>query len=387
MASISINHVSKSFGRKSVLRDVNLRIENEEFVVLLGPSGCGKTTLLNIIAGLETPSQGSILMQDRVVDDLGPGERDIGFVFQNYALYPNKSVFDNLAFALKFRPTHAPEFAELLAADPALSKQQLIARRVQNTAEALQISELLDRMPHQLSGGQRQRVAMGRALIRKPQAFLLDEPLSNLDAILRVTMRSEIKDLHRKVSGTTVYVTHDQVEAMTLADRVVLLNEGAIQQVGTPHQIYEQPANLFVARFIGTPPINLAHGRIGMEAGRLKAWLCGIPVFLPAMQSNRFQPFLGKDLVFGVRPEDTSLTDSFPVDIKLPATYREFEFLGSHGIATAAIADTVFSIETDKDPKIAYGDKIDIYLNLNALHIFDTASGQRYSSNDISTKS
>jgi multiple sugar transport system ATP-binding protein len=246
MATISIAGVRKTYGVATVLSDIDLDIGDGEFVVLVGPSGCGKSTLLRMIAGLEEISDGTIRIGERVVNDLPSKDRDIAMVFQNYALYPHMSVRDNMAFSLKLRRAERSE----------------IDRRVRDAATILGLTPLLDRLPRQLSGGQRQRVAMGRAIVRSPQVFLMDEPLSNLDAKLRVQMRSEIKELHQRLKTTTIYVTHDQIEAMTMADRVVIMRDGAVEQIGRPLDLYDHPANLFVAGFIGSPAMNLIEGRI-----------------------------------------------------------------------------------------------------------------------------
>ncbi|MBP0649514.1 sn-glycerol-3-phosphate ABC transporter ATP-binding protein UgpC, partial [Mycobacterium tuberculosis] len=284
MASVSIRHVEKHFGAVKVIRDVSFDIADGEFVILVGPSGCGKSTLLRTIAGLESVTGGEIAIGERVVNALPAKERDIAMVFQNYALYPHMSVADNMGFALKLK--RVPE---------AETKQ-----RVGRAAEILGLQQLLDRYPRQLSGGQRQRVAMGRAIVRNPKVFLFDEPLSNLDAKLRVQMRSEIKDLHRRLGTTIVYVTHDQIEAMTMADRIVVLRDGKIEQIGRPLDLYDRPDNLFVAGFIGSPAMNFLNGRVvvdGAEAVFRAAE--GIDLPLPA----RARPAPGTEVVYGVRPE------------------------------------------------------------------------------------
>ena len=265
MAQVILDHVTKRFGEDvAALDDLSLRIEDGEFLILVGPSGCGKTTALRIVAGLEKPTSGTITIGDREVNDVSPRDRDIAMVFQNYALYPHMTVYKNLAFGLKERKTPKPE----------------IDRRVREASAMLGLDDLLKRRPAQLSGGQRQRVAMGRALVREPLAFLLDEPLSNLDAKLRVQMRAELKRIHQRLGITTIYVTHDQVEAMTLGDRIVVMSAGEVQQIGNPHDVYRHPANLFVAGFIGSPPMNLLRGRVAggrVEAGDLAFDRPGVP--------------------------------------------------------------------------------------------------------------
>ena len=280
--------VAKKFDQTEVVRGIDLDIADEEFVVLVGPSGCGKSTTLRMIAGLEEATSGEIYIGDQLVNDVPPKDRDIAMVFQNYALYPHMTVFENMSFGLRLKKFPKPEIRE----------------RVQAAAHILDITDLLDRRPKQLSGGQRQRVAMGRAIVRNPKVFLFDEPLSNLDAKLRVQMRTEIKKIHQKVTTTTVYVTHDQIEAMTLADRVVIMNGGRIDQIGTPHEVYHKPRTQFVAGFIGSPMMNFLPCRL-VENGagltvRLSDWLA-LPV--PPSREARYRSRVGHELIFGLRPE------------------------------------------------------------------------------------
>src|SRR3954470_10983115 len=289
MAEVSVRKVVKEYeGGVQAVKGIDLDIADHEFVVLVGPSGCGKSTTLRMIAGLEEITGGEIWIDGDVVNDVPPRDRDIAMVFQNYALYPHMSVFDNMAFGLKLRKFPKDE----------------IKRRVDDAARILDIAPLLERKPRALSGGQRQRVAMGRAIVRNPKVFLFDEPLSNLDAKLRVQMRTEIKKIHQTVTTTTVYVTHDQVEAMTLADRVVIMNGGRIDQIGTPHEVYHKPRTQFVAGFIGSPTMNFLPCRL-VENGagltvRLSDWLA-LPV--PASREARYRPRVGHELMFGLRPE------------------------------------------------------------------------------------
>ena len=289
MARIALDHVEKVYGGGvKALDDLNLEVKEGEFMVLVGPSGCGKSTALRSIAGLEEITGGTISIGERVVNDLPPKDRDIAMVFQNYALYPHMTVFENMSFGLRLKKFPKPEIRE----------------RVQAAAHILDITDLLDRRPKQLSGGQRQRVAMGRAIVRNPKVFLFDEPLSNLDAKLRVQMRTEIKKIHQKVTTTTVYVTHDQIEAMTLADRVVIMNGGRIDQIGTPHEVYHKPRTQFVAGFIGSPMMNFLPCRL-VENGagltvRLSDWLA-LPV--PPSREARYRPRVGHELIFGLRPQ------------------------------------------------------------------------------------
>ncbi|TIW40943.1 MAG: sn-glycerol-3-phosphate ABC transporter ATP-binding protein UgpC, partial [Mesorhizobium sp.] len=282
MAQVAITNVAKAFGPVKVLHDVSVDIADGQFVVLVGPSGCGKSTLLRMVAGLETVSGGTIAIGERVVNNLPPAKRDIAMVFQNYALYPHKTVEQNMAFALKLRKT-----------DPAI-----VAERVKRAADILDLAPYLKRYPRQLSGGQRQRVAMGRAIVRNPQVFLFDEPLSNLDAKLRVQMRTEIKELHQRLKTTTIYVTHDQIEAMTMADKIVVMRDGRIEQVGAPLQLFDRPANLFVAGFIGSPAMNLLKGVV-RKGDKSVVDISGTAFPLaPGSAAKDSQ-----NVVYGVRPE------------------------------------------------------------------------------------
>jgi multiple sugar transport system ATP-binding protein len=288
MAQVALRNIVKTFDKTPAVRGIDLDIADREFVVLVGPSGCGKTTTLRMIAGLEECTSGEIYIGDQLVNDVPPKDRDIAMVFQNYALYPHMSVYDNMSFGLRLKRFPRAE----------------IRSRVEAAAKILDIANLLDRRPKQLSGGQRQRVAMGRAIVRNPKVFLFDEPLSNLDAKLRVQMRTEIKKVHRQVTTTTVYVTHDQVEAMTLADRVVVMNHGLIDQIGTPYEVYHAPQTKFVAGFIGSPTMNLLPCRLVENGGglsvRLADWL-SFPV--PGSRAARYRPHVGGELTFGLRPE------------------------------------------------------------------------------------
>jgi multiple sugar transport system ATP-binding protein len=311
MASVDINGVTKSFGNVEVIHGIDIAIANEEFVVLVGPSGCGKTTLLRMIAGLEQITDGEIAIGDKVVNELPPKDRDIAMVFQNYALYPHMTVWDNMAFSLKMR-----------RANPAT-----ITNRVNQATGILELMGYLDRYPRQLSGGQRQRVAMGRAIVRNPKVFLFDEPLSNLDAKLRVQMRTEIKKVHQQVRTTTVYVTHDQVEAMTLADRVVVMNGGRIEQIGTPHELYHSPKTRFVAGFIGSPAMNFLPCTLAEASGALAVRLAdGLVLPVPAERSAAYRAYVGRSLVLGLRPEHITETRAYaggaeftmPVDVVEP---------------------------------------------------------------------
>src|SRR5579872_6597035 len=288
MANVALRKVVKKYDRTEAVRGIDLDIDDKEFIVLVGPSGCGKSTTLRMIAGLEEVTGGEILIGGDLVNDVPPKDRDIAMVFQNYALYPHMTVFENMSFGLRLKKFPKPEIKE----------------RVENAARILDISNLLDRRPKQLSGGQRQRVAMGRAIVRNPKVFLFDEPLSNLDAKLRVQMRTEIKKVHQKVTTTTVYVTHDQIEAMTLADRVVVMNAGRIEQVGTPHELYHHPKTRFVAGFMGSPAMNFLPCRLIEEQGQLSLRLAnGASLMIPPERRPHYASYLNRDLVFGLRPE------------------------------------------------------------------------------------
>lgn len=293
MAIVTLEQVGKVYpGDVTAVKDFNLVINDAEFIVLVGPSGCGKSTTLRMVAGLEEISSGKVNIGDRVVNDVPPKDRDIAMVFQNYALYPHMTVYKNMAFALKMRKTAKEE----------------IDKRVKDAARILGIEELLERKPKALSGGQRQRVAVGRAIVRQPKAFLFDEPLSNLDAKLRVEMRAELKKLHQQLKTTTIYVTHDQEEAMTLGDRIVVMKDGIVQQVGTPLEVYNTPANQFVAGFVGTPPMNFIKGQIRDEAGSLLFDEGDFRIAVPDASAEALKNQVGKDVVCGIRPEALSLT-------------------------------------------------------------------------------
>src|SRR5579863_260832 len=314
MARVAMRGLNKKYDEVHAVIDVNLDIRDQEFVVLVGPSGCGKTTTLRMVAGLESITGGQISIDEKVVNELPPMDRDIAMVFQNYALYHHMTVYDNMAFGLKMRKFDKSEIAD----------------RVKEAADILGIQELLKRKPRQLSGGQRQRVALGRAIVRHPRVFLFDEPLSNLDAKLRVQMRVELKKLHERLGTTAIYVTHDQVEAMTLGDRVVVMKDGRVQQVGDPMELYNEPANRFVAGFIGSPAMNFAQVRIASENGSLWALSDGIRLKIPGAVADRLGGAAGKDVTFGIRPEDLRLaTAADPADMSIEAVVEVIERLGS----------------------------------------------------------
>lgn len=328
MAQIELRNIEKSFGKEKVLKNINLSISEGEFVVLLGPSGCGKTTLLNIISGLEIQDAGNILFNGKDVNHTAPKDRDVGFVFQNYSLYPHKTVYQNLAFALKFKDISAIEFKEMLNNGHAgKTKTELIDVLVRQVANTLGITDILDKRPGQLSGGQSQRVAIGRALIRQPQIFLFDEPLSNLDAILRVSLREEIKELHAKLKNTAVYVTHDQAEAMSLADKIVVLKDGQIQQIGTPEEVYSKPQSIFVAKFVGSPPMNLLEVEIIRNGNAAQLLLNKTMLEVEGEKLHKKIDSLSeRKVIIGFRPENVKLTrtSDCALELNLMESYREF---------------------------------------------------------------
>ena len=349
MATVTIRNLRKSFGAVEILHGVSVDIDEGEFVVLVGPSGCGKSTLLRMLAGLEHVTSGDILIGGTRVNDLPPKARDIAMVFQNYALYPHLTVAENMAFSLTLKGAPKSE----------------IEARVRPAAEILGLSALLDRYPRQLSGGQRQRVAMGRAIVRDPQVFLFDEPLSNLDAKLRVSMRAEIKNLHQRLKTTTVYVTHDQIEAMTMADKIVVMHDGRVEQIGAPLELYDAPANLFVAGFIGSPAMNMLAGRLDPDGS---AFTTGDGIRLPVGSP----PAGGRDgVVYGLRPESMHLGGEVPLTIEVvEPTGSETHVVGRIG-ATPVVG--VFRERIAAGP----GERIGIAVEAHATHLFDAASGAR----------
>jgi sn-glycerol 3-phosphate transport system ATP-binding protein len=353
MAEVRISGVRKSFGDVAVLHGIDTTIADGEFMVLLGPSGCGKSTLLRIVAGLEQQSAGDVSIGGRVVNDVEPKDRNIAMVFQNYALYPHLSVYDNMAYGLRVRGTPRPE----------------IERRVQEAARILELGALLQRKPRQLSGGQRQRVAMGRAIVRDPQVFLFDEPLSNLDAKLRVQMRIEIRRLHQSIRTTSIYVTHDQVEAMTLADRLIVMNAGHAEQVGAPLEVYERPASVFVAGFIGAPAMNLLRARVA--GGRAMAGAAALPLPLAAGLDE------GREVTWGVRPEHVELAQG-PADADVEVVVDLVEALGADTLVHARLADGgALTLRLPGTTRVREGDRLPLRLPAAALHAFDAASGRR----------
>jgi multiple sugar transport system ATP-binding protein len=359
MSRVIIRSLNKKFDGVHAVKDVNLEIHDKEFVVLVGPSGCGKTTTLRMVAGLETITSGDILIGDRIVNELPPMDRDIAMVFQNYALYPHMSVYDNMAFGLKMRGFDRTE----------------IAKRVKAAAEILGIEEQLQRKPRQLSGGQRQRVALGRAIVRHPQVFLFDEPLSNLDAKLRIQMRVEIKKIHVRLGTTAIYVTHDQVEAMTLGDRVVVMKDGVVQQVGEPLQLYNEPANRFVAGFIGSPAMNFATVEMTVSDGALWAHHEGIRIKLPAELAGRLRQHVGENVTLGIRPEDLRVAaGSDTADLSFDAVVEVIEKLGSQILLDVRVGPNTMVAAVEPTVKAKVHDRVRLALNPDRLYFFDRVS-------------
>jgi multiple sugar transport system ATP-binding protein len=364
MAQVTLRKVVKLYDETPAVRGIDLDIADKEFIVLVGPSGCGKSTTLRMIAGLEEITDGEIAIGGDVVNDVPPKDRDIAMVFQNYALYPHMSVFENMSFGLRLKRVAKDE----------------IRRRVDDAARILDITELLDRKPKQLSGGQRQRVAMGRAIVRDPKVFLFDEPLSNLDAKLRVQMRTEIKKVHQKVRTTTVYVTHDQVEAMTLADRVVVMNGGVIEQVGAPNDLYHSPQTKFVAGFIGSPAMNFLPCKLEEAAGALRARLTDKISFpVPASRTERYKPHAGKgSLLLGLRPEHIREEprhvepDQHVFEVTLDVT----EPMGMETLVYFTLDGTEVCGRVNPNAGAVDGGKIRLVADLNNLHLIDDQSGK-----------
>lgn len=369
MAQILFNHVYKSYGKEDtfVVKDFNLEVEDKEFIVFVGPSGCGKSTTLRMMAGLEDISKGEIFIDEQIVNDLPPKDRDIAMVFQNYALYPNMSVYENIAFGLRLRkmPKHEIDIG------------------VKKAARVLEIEQFLDRKPKQLSGGQRQRVALGRAIVRNPRVFLMDEPLSNLDAKLRVQMRTEIIKLHKKLGVTTIYVTHDQTEAMTMGSRIVVLKDGIIQQVDTPKEIYNRPNNLFVASFIGSPPMNFILGRIQENGEVLEFHTNRMALEITKTQADvlRRKRMINQTVILGIRPENISLDqivfDAFP-NATVNSFYRMSELMGADQYLYLDIgSDNDFVARVNPRHMFEEGEKLKFVMDMNKSIFFDVDTKDR----------
>ncbi|OEG00115.1 glycerol-3-phosphate ABC transporter ATP-binding protein [Vulcanibacillus modesticaldus] len=361
MAKLKLNHIYKRYGDVEVVKDFNLEIEDKEFIVLVGPSGCGKSTTLRMIAGLEEISEGELYIGDELVNHKAPKDRDIAMVFQSYALYPHMNVYENMAFGLKLRK---------------FSKEE-IKKRVHEAAKILDIEHLLDRKPKALSGGQRQRVALGRAIVREPQVFLMDEPLSNLDAKLRVQMRAEISKLHKRLQTTFIYVTHDQTEAMTMGDRIVVMKDGVIQQVATPTEIYNNPKNIFVAGFIGSPPMNFISGKLVSKNGYLSFVTEGLTIEIPEgkAKSIREKGYEDKEVILGIRPEDIHdeliFLESSP-NSQFTATVDIAENMGSEMILyLSGIGKDTVKARINIRSQVKAGESVKLAMDLNKIHIFD----------------
>ena len=359
MASVTYENVYKTWGEVTAVNDLSLEAADKEFLVLVGPSGCGKTTSLRLLAGLEEVTDGSIMIGDRVVNDVQPKDRDIAMVFQSYALYPHMSVFDNMAFGLKLRKTPKAE----------------IQQRVQAAASDLGIEELLDRKPKQLSGGQRQRVAVGRAIVRDPAVFLFDEPLSNLDAKLRVETRANLTRLHADLATTFIYVTHDQVEAMTMASRIAVMRLGVLQQLDTPQNLYQHPANVFVAGFIGSPSMNFFDTTLVEKDGKVMVNTSGFELEVPEPKATDWRPHTGKQLILGIRPEDIHAREFIPPGIlesDMDAEVDVVELMGHEIFLYLKTKDEKsFIARVDPRTRQARGDQIELAVNMANAHIFD----------------
>jgi len=368
MARVKFDHVYKRFGKVEIVHDINLDIQDKEFLVLVGPSGCGKSTCLRMVAGLEELSEGDISIGDRIVNGVAPKDRDIAMVFQNYALYPHMTVFDNMAFSLKLR--HFP-------------KDQ-IKKRVEEAAGLLNLDQFLKRKPKELSGGQRQRVALGRAIVREPQVFLMDEPLSNLDAKLRVETRANITKLHQRLQTTVIYVTHDQTEAMTMGSRIAVLNAGLIQQIGVPQELYDHPSNLFVAGFIGSPAMNFFNGaKVGGEGDSTRIVLENVgQVEVPPLYKERAREAAGKNLTFGVRPEHledvTVVSPDAQTGPGIEATVDVVEYLGNELLVYMTVNGKQVVARLNPRSEAHPGGRIRLHVETDHIHLFNTDTGEGY---------
>src|SRR5256885_2919914 len=367
MAGVTLDHITKKYGEVTAVTDLNIQIRDQEFLVLVGPSGCGKSTALRMIAGLEEITGGDLYIGDRRVNDVAPKDRDIAMVFQSYALYPHMSVYDNMAFGLKLRKRPKPE----------------IERRVKEAAELLGLQNLLQRKPKQLSGGQRQRVALGRAIVREPQVFLMDEPLSNLDAKLRVETRANITKLHQRIQTTVIYVTHDQTEAMTMGSRIAVLNGGIIQQLGAPQELYDHPSNLFVAGFIGSPSMNFFPGaKVVTEGDSTRVVLENIgQVDVPPHYKEQARAASGKNINFGLRPEsleDQSLLAPELRGSAIDGTVDVVENLGSELLVYLTSGGKTILARLNPRSEASVGGKMKLHVENEHIHLFDSDSGEAY---------
>jgi multiple sugar transport system ATP-binding protein len=363
MASVTYDGVTKRFGDVTAVGNLNLKIEDKEFLVLVGPSGCGKTTALRLLAGLEEITEGQILIGDRVVNDVAPKDRDIAMVFQSNALYPHMSVYDNMAFGLKLRKTPKEE----------------IKKRVNDAAETLGIQTLLDRKPRQLSGGQRQRVAVGRAIVREPKVFLFDEPLSNLDAKLRVETRANLSKLHVQLQTTFIYVTHDQIEAMTMASRIAVINKGLLQQVDTPSMLYDHPDNLFVAGFIGSPAMNFFKATLRQGDGKMFVDGEAFNVEVPEANKEAYSMYVNKPVIMGIRPEDIHDPNFLPPGIipqPVDGTVDVTELMGNEIQLYLRSGEHSYVARVDPRTRVKMGQKVQVMFNMGNMHLFDADTEQ-----------
>ena len=361
MASVTYEHVTKKFNETTAINDLNIAIEDKEFLVLVGPSGCGKSTALRCLAGLEEITGGRILIGQRDVSNVAPKDRDIAMVFQSYALYPHMSVYDNMAFGLKLRKTPKAE----------------IDRRVKEAADILGIGHLLGRKPKQLSGGQRQRVAVGRAIVREPSVFLFDEPLSNLDAKLRVQTRAEISKLHQRLATTFIYVTHDQVEAMTMATRIAVMKDGVLQQLDSPQNLYDHPTNIFVAGFIGSPSMNFFDAKLDRADGHMVIDTGAFKIDVPAQKSQLFSNAAGKQVVFGIRPNDIHDPNFAPPGISkamVPTHVEVTELMGNEVFLYLKTGDKDYVARVDPRSQARIGNDIQVAMNLDNMQLFDKST-------------
>ncbi|MDP1713407.1 MAG: sn-glycerol-3-phosphate ABC transporter ATP-binding protein UgpC [Anaerolineales bacterium] len=358
MSSVTYKNVAKKFGDLTIIKNLNIEVEDKEFLVLVGPSGCGKTTALRLLAGLEEITDGEIIIGDRIVNDVAPKDRDIAMVFQSYALYPHLSVYDNLAFGLKLRKTPKAE----------------IIRRVIEAATILGITDLLERKPRQLSGGQRQRVAVGRAIVREPKVFLFDEPLSNLDAKLRVQMRAEICKLHQRLQTTFIYVTHDQTEAMTMASRIAVINKGNLMQLGTPQNLYDHPNNLFVAGFIGSPAMNFFPAKLTKSGEKVIVDTDEFKVQIPDAHAASYKGMDGRSIIFGIRPENIHDPEFAPPNIhgeKVSAKVDVTELMGNETLLYLVSGNNIFVGRVDPRSNLRVGYQTQFIFDMDKIHIFD----------------
>ena len=364
MAKVILKDLTKKYDEVLAVNQINAVIDNEEFVVLVGPSGCGKTTTLRMVAGLEEITGGEIYIGDRLVNDIPPKDRDIAMVFQNYALYPHMNVYDNMAFGLKLRKTPRAE----------------IEKRVSEAAKILDIGELLKRKPKQLSGGQRQRVALGRAIVRNPKVFLMDEPLSNLDAKLRVQMRTEIAKLHKRLNATIIYVTHDQTEAMTMADRIIIMKDGLVQQIGKPQNVYDHPDNMFVAGFIGSPAMNFIDVTVTNNM-TLKHKNFELETFNKVKEAIKENNLIGKEVILGIRPEDLEdsafAANANPTNV-ITASVEVTEPMGSEIYAYIGIEGTLMTARVNPRSQARVGEDLSLYVDLEKIHLFSKEDERAY---------